>query len=281
MKRCAAHNSEGKSICKEKLLLSNKHLCQRCKQEVCLSHRHPDEHGCPGRPVGRTDGFLSGLYSGVTAAVSTLTASAPVPAPARSTPAHAAAEPRPRPKPAQQVKPQDLLRETAHRRMQQQQQQAGASAPAAAAPSAGGERCPQCSANFRDLPSLIAHVESSHGQASAPASSSTAQQRGSSGSNGTFIDLTGADNATPYPGAAASTNSSGNGSPRLPQPGPRPDGGSERCPHCGAGYSDVAKLVSHVEAEHPHGSAGPGGGGGGNWVAAAGGGDGGSGCTVS
>jgi predicted nucleic acid binding AN1-type Zn finger protein len=44
--------------CREKLLLSNRIMCQVCKLETCLQHRHRDDHACKGPPC-RSNYFLS------------------------------------------------------------------------------------------------------------------------------------------------------------------------------------------------------------------------------
>ena len=233
--RCAAPG------CKTALLLSNHATCSQCQRELCLAHRHADDHACRGR-ASTTSGLLSRLYGSGTAAPA---APPPAPVPARPRPAvsapvagaamhtapHAvsgAAGGAPRavtatnrssaPQSRGRIAPSaiyaataaEAVRQTAARRMQAAQLPPSEASASGSRDSAEVNRCPECGLTFGTVGELINHAESG-----------------------------------PHPAA----------------------GGHERCPRCGVTFSTVAALVQHSEtcggaiATPPVAS----GGGGGGW----------------
>lgn len=83
--------------CRERLVLSNRSICTRCKHEFCLAHRLDLDHDC-GSMTGRGGGAGGAAAGGVKAAAAAalLSSSRPAPAPAPAAAgavAAAAAEP--------------------------------------------------------------------------------------------------------------------------------------------------------------------------------------------
>lgn len=62
--------------CKEKLTSINTYSCKSCRQQVCMKHRHTDDHQCIGRPTGAAAPKRQAAASVHAAAAATATAAA-------------------------------------------------------------------------------------------------------------------------------------------------------------------------------------------------------------
>jgi uncharacterized C2H2 Zn-finger protein len=195
--------------CHEKLGLSNRIQCKQCGNLTCMSHRHVDDHACPGRPARGGGGLLSRLVQGNPTGRPTDAA------PARPIDASSVRRPT---TVIQGASAAALVRESAARRVRP-----GDAAPAGAAP----ETCPQCGAEFRDVASLVAHAETVHTAARAHSPPSAAVVSTAARAATDRTGLAAAAEVTPAPNAAGSD--------------------FECCPTCGASFADVAALVRHVE----------------------------------
>lgn len=214
-----------------------------CRAQVCLRHRLPADHKCPGKAaaaaaaaqnrlgLGSFRRLFSGGSSGSSgsAAASSGAARQPASSMARQPASRPAAGGR-----AAAAAPQStgsIQAQLQQYRQQQQQQRNGQAADvidltspagpgrqAAGLPpasSAGPERCQQCGARFATVQQLIEHAETAH--AGGWSSGNIGQQQAAGGGSG---------------------------------------GGYERCPHCGQAFSDPVQLVAHVEQQHASSSGG-------------------------
>ncbi|PSC75576.1 zinc finger AN1 and C2H2 domain-containing stress-associated 16 [Micractinium conductrix] len=222
--------------CKEKLTSTNTYTCRDCGITVCLKHRLPADHACPGRAAAAAAAaaaakgrlslsqslrrMLSGNGGGGAAqrpASAGSNGSGRTGAVARATAAAV------------------RTKESVSNQLQQyrQRQRAGAppggsggstapaapnsdvidlTSPVAARPASGAEECPQCGARFASVQQLIEHAETAH-------------------AGGWSSGAVGMQHA-----AAAA--------------GPASGGALERCPHCSQQFSDPVELVAHVERRH-------------------------------
>lgn len=229
--------------CREKLTSTNSYTCRDCGVTVCLRHRLPADHKCPGKAaaaaaaaqnrlgLGSFRRLFSGGSSGSSgsAAASSGAARQPASSMARQPASRPAAGGR-----AAAAAPQStgsIQAQLQQYRQQQQQQRNGQAADvidltspagpgrqAAGLPpasSAGPERCQQCGARFATVQQLIEHAETAH--AGGWSSGNIGQQQAAGGGSG---------------------------------------GGYERCPHCGQAFSDPVQLVAHVEQQHASSSGG-------------------------
>ncbi|CAM9850519.1 unnamed protein product [Ascophyllum nodosum] len=149
------------SGCREVLRPTNTQRCARCAKETCLAHRFPDSHGCAGGGSwngGRGSSRAAADRRGREEAARPLTLREKAIQKRTAT--------------GQRDSTANTARGTADRRRWQGPSGLGRSAGVPAAGSGagqGGERCPQCSAAFGDVGSLVAHVEATHsGRSQAP-----------------------------------------------------------------------------------------------------------------
>ncbi|DBB10635.1 TPA: hypothetical protein ACH3X3_007144 [Trebouxia sp. C0006] len=140
--------------CREKLGAINTYTCKECGAQVCLKHRFPEAHQCPGKSAS--------LASAAGARASQLTQSM------RSLWGRTISAPAQQPAQKHQLKG-DMLRpqsvETSQQRPQsaevRQKSQTSSSRPASAG-AQQAERCPDCGAGFTTVQALIRHSESVH-----------------------------------------------------------------------------------------------------------------------
>ncbi|KAI7844293.1 hypothetical protein COHA_002091 [Chlorella ohadii] len=227
--------------CRERLTSTNSYTCRDCGVTVCLRHRLPADHKCPGKAAAAAaaaqnrlglssfrrlfSGSGAGSSGSATAGDNTARQQAgtaarqQVGAAARQQPSRPAATGR-----AAAAAPPSagsIQAQLQQYRQHQQQQRGGQAAdvidltsPAAQPASGSGpERCQQCGARFSTVQQLIEHAEAAHAGGWSSGNIGRQQAAGS-----------------------------GSGS------------GFERCPHCGQAFSDPVELVAHVERQHGSGS---------------------------
>lgn len=244
--------------CKEKLTTTNTYTCRDCAVTVCLKHRLPSDHKCPGKAATAVQNRLSlpqswrrvfSSGSGSATAVAGGTAARPqqqaapagAPAPVggsrRPTVAQKAAAVAGKTKESMQAQLQQYRQQ---QRQRGQPVQPGAdvvdltTSPAAtamrgpAATPTGPELCQQCGARFASVQQLIEHAGAVH----------------AAGWSSGDVDMQQQQQAPQPPRQAAGPSSNAGSS------------GLESCPHCGRQFADPVQLVEHVERQHGAGAAG-------------------------
>ena len=227
--------------CKEKLTSINSYTCKECGITVCLKHRLPTDHACPGKAAvavaARSRLGLQSfrrLFSGGAAASGSGAAAAAAPRPQqqRQQQQQQPANGGKRPSVGQRaVAAASRTKDSVQSQMQQYRQRHGSGnstraanadvidltgSPAAvrtpaAAAAMGNETCTQCGARFDSVQQLIEHAEAAHSGGWASGQIGQQQQQQAGGGGG---------------------------------------GGLERCPACGCSFTDPVELVAHVEREH-------------------------------
>lgn len=226
--------------CKEKLTSTNKYLCKDCGTEVCLKHRFPADHRCPGKVAaaaaaqGRLGSSLQGIRRMFSSGGGGGAAAAAAAAPAKQGAAAGTANGSRRTvgqkaaaaasKTKDSIQSQLVQYRDRHRSYTGGPEGGGGAAevvdltssPAGRAPrgasagaaaGAGPEVCQQCGSRFATVQQLIQHAESAH----------------------------------------AGGWSSGNVNMQQPAAGA---GGLERCPYCTFSSADPVQLVAHVQQRH-------------------------------
>ena len=254
-KRCAAPG------CREKLLLSNKTTCSSCRQELCLAHRHAEEHNCRGASAAVKSSWLGQTF----AKPNTPKAVAPRPAPpaaaARPSPTISGVRPIPV-APASAALPASAAATGQSNRGAKLPPRISGAAAAAADPgnSLRGtvsrrarptDNQPQLQLQPQTpLSTLSSSTSSSHSDAASDRSTSSRTPMAATAAF--FGGLVGGILGS-QPFSSSSSSTVGGGSTPRASTHDRSDvaSGIERCPQCGATFADVGLLVSHVEQGHP------------------------------
>ncbi|KAL3142485.1 hypothetical protein ABBQ38_002812 [Trebouxia sp. C0009 RCD-2024] len=149
--------------CREKLGAINTYTCKECGTQVCLKHRFPDAHQCPGKAASLA-GAAGARTSQLTQAMRGLWGSKTAASGHRAQQQHhtpAATGPMLRPQSVQnkQQRPQAT---------QSKGEQRPSKLRPAAAETQLAEQCPQCGLGFASVQELIVHVDVAHQQGKRP-----------------------------------------------------------------------------------------------------------------
>ena len=244
--------SPGKCIiCSTILGISNTFHCTKCRLDVCLAHRLPEDHSCRGPKIQPPAAPPQNSYS--------------VPAKKSNPPVITTKTTKRTNQPPSQYTGENSLKGSAERRM----------AAAAAASTGARDRgtssssesftCQLCGERFADAVFLVSHFESAHPNGGATSSSSSGgSSSSSSGNNSGFAAAADmfTSSAIAAQNAAYSAFSS---APRTGQSAPptplsttavsaTPTGQAtlarEVCPICQRRFAEATELIAHYEASH-------------------------------